>query len=456
LLAGRQRLRWARMRGEPPMARAVLPLTAPPGFGRCERLDLQRRVEVRAMSRRDVIRLLRRMPRTAVLALALFGVLVGGCGSGDSASAKAATGGSMGGTRALAYARAVNLRAANLPGLFAYNPPRRRSMNSEAECGRPAGGEVFTSASFENRRFGDQRHPIYFVSSSVLITKSPALAAEDVAAASTASARACLKRHLEADEGRVVGSPGPVEQPPPPKGSVSLLPAPLQGLPLFAIRTRICRSPGPPSPPCKPGRAETIEDRFGFAVGSAVISLDLSGYPRPFPPRTARYLLPLLYSRAAGQKLYRVPSGAMEPTLSIGQRFPIAPLMSAPQIGDIVVFHPPQNAVLERCGAPRPAGAACAQSEAAEAKVVFVKRIVAGPGDVISIVGGHVIRNGIREADSYIKPCAGPSLQCNFPTPIKIPAGNWFLLGDNRGESDDSRFWGPVPTSWIVGSVGIY
>jgi signal peptidase I len=61
-------------------------------------------------------------------------------------------------------------------------------------------------------------------------------------------------------------------------------------------------------------------------------------------------------------------------------------------------------------------------------------------------------RIGGREADSYIRPCSGVS-ECNFPVPITIPAGDWFLLGDNRGESDDSRFWGPVPTSWIVGVV---
>ena len=51
-------------------------------------------------------------------------------------------------------------------------------------------------------------------------------------------------------------------------------------------------------------------------------------------------------------------------------------------------------------------------------------------------------------------PFAEPSQpECNFPTPITIPAGEWFVIGDNRGESDDSRFWGPVPTSWIVGTI---
>ena len=63
-----------------------------------------------------------------------------------------------------------------------------------------------------------------------------------------------------------------------------------------------------------------------------------------------------------------------------------------------------------------------------------------------------MIRNGKPEKDSYIRPCAGAA-ECNFPTPIKIPAGHWFMMGDNRGESDDSRFWGPVPKGWIVGAA---
>jgi len=61
-----------------------------------------------------------------------------------------------------------------------------------------------------------------------------------------------------------------------------------------------------------------------------------------------------------------------------------------------------------------------------------------------------VIRNGVREKDSYIEPC-GPGGSCNFRAPIKIPPGDYFMMGDNRGESDDSRFWGPVPDKWIIG-----
>ena len=158
-------------------------------------------------------------------------------------------------------------------------------------------------------------------------------------------------------------------------------------------------------------------------------------------------------------KPYRIPSGSMEPTLSVGQRVLVNRIgmhFGKPHVGEIAVFHPPKEAQEQVCG-PKPhmvvpGGAACSEPELEKSNVNFIKRIVAGPGDVISIVEGHVIRNGKREADSYIRECGGGS-ECNFRTPIKIPAGHWFMMGDNRGESDDSRFWGPVPTAWIIGEA---
>jgi signal peptidase I len=158
-------------------------------------------------------------------------------------------------------------------------------------------------------------------------------------------------------------------------------------------------------------------------------------------------------------KPYRIPSGSMEPTLAVGQRVLVNRLdtrFKKPHVGEITVFHPPADATQQLCGSVphvvKLGGAACAEPEPKKASVNFIKRIVAGPGDVISIVEGHVIRNGVREKDSYIREC-GSSPECNFPTPIKIPAGHWFMMGDNRGESDDSRFWGPVPESWIIGGA---
>ena len=161
-------------------------------------------------------------------------------------------------------------------------------------------------------------------------------------------------------------------------------------------------------------------------------------------------------------KPYRIPSGSMEPTLKIGQRVLVNRIgmrFSEPHVGEIVVFHPPREAEHQICGPQphmvTPGGAACSAPEPEQnSSVNFIKRIVGGPGDVISIVEGHVIRNGAPEKDSYIRPCAvSGATECNFPKSIKIPAGRWFMMGDNRGESDDSRFWGPVPTGWIIGEA---
>lgn len=158
-------------------------------------------------------------------------------------------------------------------------------------------------------------------------------------------------------------------------------------------------------------------------------------------------------------KPYRIPSGSMEPTLEVGQRVLVNRLgmhFNGPHVGEIVVFHPPKDAEQQVCGpAPHmvtPGGAACSTPEPLEGNVNFIKRIVAGPGDRLYIKEGHAYRNGKRESDSYIAPCEN-NAECNFPTPITVPAGHWFMMGDNRGESDDSRFWGPVPTSWIIGGA---
>jgi signal peptidase I len=130
-------------------------------------------------------------------------------------------------------------------------------------------------------------------------------------------------------------------------------------------------------------------------------------------------------------------------------------LFNHPSVGDIVVFHPPAGANPEppMCGDANQGGShsqACDRPTSAESSQTFIKRVVAGPGDTIYIQNGHVYRNGVREHDRYIEPC-GTDPSCNMRTPIKIPPGDYFMMGDNRGASDDSRFWGPVPDKWIIG-----
>jgi signal peptidase I len=57
-----------------------------------------------------------------------------------------------------------------------------------------------------------------------------------------------------------------------------------------------------------------------------------------------------------------------------------------------------------------------------------------------------------RESGEPIKPCSAED-ECEFPAAVRLPADDYFMMGDNRGSSDDSRFWGPVPQAWIVGKV---
>lgn len=185
---------------------------------------------------------------------------------------------------------------------------------------------------------------------------------------------------------------------------------------------------------------------------------------RPIQRRLGRRLLAVAGLALAGLGLvmhhsvanYKVTSGSMEPTLHVGERL-AATSSIAPAIGDIVVFHPPAGArpTDPQCGASNQGSGssqACGAPVAQESSAIFVKRVVAGPGDLVSILDGHVIRNGIREDDPYIAPCADDEA-CNFPTPVRVPAGEYYMLGDNRGVSDDSRFWGPVPRGWIMGTV---
>jgi signal peptidase I len=155
-------------------------------------------------------------------------------------------------------------------------------------------------------------------------------------------------------------------------------------------------------------------------------------------------------------KPYRIPSPSMVPTLAIGQRVLTNRLINHPSVGDVVVFHPPAGAdpATPVCGDPNEGAGhsqPCDVPTSQQSSQTFIKRVVAGPGDTVVIRNGHVYRNGVREKDaSYTEPC-GTDPSCNFLTPIRIPPGDYFMMGDNRGASDDSRFWGPVPDKWVIG-----
>jgi signal peptidase I len=157
-------------------------------------------------------------------------------------------------------------------------------------------------------------------------------------------------------------------------------------------------------------------------------------------------------------KPYRIPSSSMFPTLHEGQRILVNRLATHPGVGDVVVFHPPSGADNEfatQCGDPGqgPAHAQpCDRPTDRVSSQTFVKRVVGLPGDTLKITGGDVYRNGVRETGSYIQACTDPSA-CTYSQTIIVPKGDYYMMGDNRGDSDDSRYWGPVPQSWIIGEA---
>ena len=145
---------------------------------------------------------------------------------------------------------------------------------------------------------------------------------------------------------------------------------------------------------------------------------------------------------------FYIPSGSMEPTLQVGDRIVVNKLsyeLHGVDRGDIVVFSRPP---LENCGGPQVND--------------LVKRVVGMPGDLVSVSGGYVYVDGRRLGETWLPASEqgttspGPSgTPYSLDRPYRVPSGDYFVLGDNRGDSCDSRWWGPIPRSLIVGKVDL-
>jgi signal peptidase I len=164
-------------------------------------------------------------------------------------------------------------------------------------------------------------------------------------------------------------------------------------------------------------------------------------------------------SQRTGRRFaYRVPSDSMRPTMLAGEVVIGARLraMERPRIGDVVALHPPAGASAERC-ADRASGPGtrrmCARAEPSLAQTVFLRRIVAGPGDRVALRRGRLVRNGRGVRERYARRCPAGATACDFAVAIRVPTGSWYVLGDNRGASVDSRQFGPVARRALIGVV---
>jgi signal peptidase I len=187
-----------------------------------------------------------------------------------------------------------------------------------------------------------------------------------------------------------------------------------------------------PESPARAGREEPPASRWvlelvGVVVAAVVVAILL----RTFVVAT-----------------YSIPSGSMEPTLQIGDRIVVDKLayhLHGVGTGNIIVFRTPHT---EDCAGPPVAD--------------LVKRVIGLPGQTVSLSRGHVLVNGKLLAQPWLPPAVrtetyqGPSFEpYSLHHPYVVPQGDVYVMGDNRPDSCDSRYWGPVPESTIVGKVDL-
>lgn len=128
---------------------------------------------------------------------------------------------------------------------------------------------------------------------------------------------------------------------------------------------------------------------------------------------------------------FYIPSESMVPTLLVNDYILVNRFvykMASPSRGEIIVFHPPHVKNPEETD--------------------FIKRVVAVENDVVEVADGVLYLNGLPQDEPFIK----ESIEADFPA-YRVPKGHVFVMGDNRNNSDDSRYWGPLPIQNIVGKA---
>lgn len=155
---------------------------------------------------------------------------------------------------------------------------------------------------------------------------------------------------------------------------------------------------------------------------------------------------------------FKIPSGSMEDTLLIGDHLLVNKMIYGmkvpfsdsrfltwrhPQRGDVIVFEFPED-----------------RGKNFFQRRDFIKRVVGTPGDVVEVKNKQVFVNGepyilAQEVHKETATIPSEASTRDFMPPVKVPAGEYFVMGDNRDRSYDSRFWGFVKDSEIKGKAFI-
>lgn len=168
---------------------------------------------------------------------------------------------------------------------------------------------------------------------------------------------------------------------------------------------------------------------------------------REYAEAAAIAILLALFIRAFVVQAFKIPSGSMEPTLLVGDHILVNKFLygiklpyvqttlipiSEPERGDIIVFIYPEDKSKD-----------------------FIKRVIGIPGDKIQIQGRQIFINGLLFEDRYgyyDEKAGNPNRSFG---PVVVPKEHFFVMGDNRDHSLDSRFWGFVPSTAVKGKAFI-
>jgi signal peptidase I len=147
-------------------------------------------------------------------------------------------------------------------------------------------------------------------------------------------------------------------------------------------------------------------------------------------------------------KPFLVPSSSMADTIVPGQRVLVDRMIydfRPVHRGDIIVFRRPELT-----------------------NELLIKRVVGLPGDLLAVHNGHLFVNGVQQNESFVDKLDGateptapadiytgglPDAPWSLSHPFRVPPGQYFVMGDNRTDSEDSRYWGTVPRSAIIGQA---